>query len=327
MRLFFALSILLIAVEPALAQGIMESGATRALSAGMGAGLAGSLGHGRVVRQAYEASVDAQKAIVQQSQAIKDYYARGTKFEDAKQWNYAEVAYKYVLSLISHRDGPGSPKSLPVLTHLAKISKAQNKIDAAISYQKSVVAISQADKKPDANLILSAQRELSGLFIQKKDYRGARLSLQAETALFDRFPALPPEQKNVTLSVYGTVLQQLDGGGSNQPALTSQPVPPQSGEAIRELDPTMATERPLVVHAGQLAPGQNQPLTSHTATPAVQTNALPQQPTLTPEQRALHDAHLFGADPLPSEVEMRNELSGGTQQPPAAEQPQAHNSQ
>jgi hypothetical protein len=349
MRLLLALSIACIAAQPVSAQGMLESGGVRAFSAGLGAGLAGSLGHGAIVRQTYETALEAQKALAEQTRVVNDYCSRGAQFEAKKQWAYAEAAYKYVLAVISHRDGPGSPNALPVLAHLSKISKQQNKLDDAIYYQKTVVAMTQGSKKPEPKAVLSAQRELGSLFIQKHDYAAARNALQKEVALFDQYPTLPREELTVSMEVYGKVLGRLEGstGASDPPIVVSSPpnagTPPTAPATQLEssvvpvahvAEPTAVSAPAATAVSAPAATAVSAPETasvaespaSDAAAPKFLEEPKPEKPTA--EQEELSKAHLFGADPLPSEVELRHELFGAptpesAQPTPTAESPAA----
>lgn len=317
MRLLRALSLIAASafcIQQASAQGLMESGSVRALSGGLGAGLAGSLGHGRVVQQAYESIGEAQKLAVERTKAINQYFTYGNAYEKARQWNYAEIAYKFVLQQIAKRDGPGSASSLPVLAHLSKVSKAENKLDQAISFQKTVVALTAAQKKSDPAGILNAQRDLSQLFIAKKDYPGAKVALREEVALFDKFSALPRQQLNATLSVYGKVLTQLHEDAEaariqqfidQGAAVASGPVnssPPPTG-ASSETSGNASAPAPTVTSLPLLSPVSSAS-TAATGSSAEQRFALPAaQQQQTAEQQELRKAGLAGSLPLPGEVE------------------------
>ena len=63
--------------------------------------------------------------------------------------------------LSARRDGPGSNKGLPALQHLVNVSRAENKLNEAISFQKTVLAFTKAAKAPDAGAIIQEQCNLS----------------------------------------------------------------------------------------------------------------------------------------------------------------------
>ncbi|HEY9793946.1 MAG TPA: hypothetical protein V6D22_26355 [Candidatus Obscuribacterales bacterium] len=332
MRLLVALTVACLVTPPVVAQGMLESGGVRAFSAGLGAGLAGSLGHGAFVRQSYEAGLEAQKAIAEQTKAINDYAVRGAQFETKQQWAYAEMAYKYVLSLISHRDGPGSANSLPVLAHLSKITKQEHKLDDAISYQKTVVALTQASKKLEPKALLAAQRDLSGLFIEKRDYPAAKNALQREVALFDRYPSLPREELSVSMEVYGKVLQRLGepSGSSAPPSVAGayNEIPPTTTASTGTVPPSTEPAVVNLAHASEpisTSPiGNSGSASADELPPSAMAPAKfleqPKPESPTADQEQLSKAHLFGAEPLPSEVELRQQLYGtpdGTKPNPA----------
>jgi hypothetical protein len=210
-RLIIGLSLALTMVPLSVwAQGMSEFGAVQAGAAGLGAGLAASQNHGALVRNGYEAAVQAQGAMFVQNRAIQQYLAAGQAFEAKKQWANAEMAFTYVLQVICKRDGPGSPATVPALKHLVAVSKGQNKIDKAIGFQKTVVAFAHAAPKPDTASLLSAERDLSDMYVKKGDFASAEPVLQDAVKIQDKVPKLTPEQRSATLKVYGRVLRELN---------------------------------------------------------------------------------------------------------------------
>lgn len=193
----------------AAGQGIGEYGGLNAGMAGLGAGLAASLNHGAVVRRAYESTIEAQQALLAQNKAVEQYYKLGNQFELKKQWENAEKAFHYVVQVIAKRDGPGSPKSVPALKHLVAICQNQNKLDMAISYQKTVLTFTKGVKVPDPKVLIQETGRLSDLFIRKSDYVSAAPLLHDEVALCKQTPVAPAEYQR-TLKVYGSVLRHLD---------------------------------------------------------------------------------------------------------------------
>lgn len=197
-----------LAVQNAWGQAIGEFGGVNAGVAGMGAGLAASMGHGELVRKTYESAAQAQQALAAQNKAVEQYYKLGNQFELKKQWDCAEKAFTYVLQVIARRDGPGSPKSVPALKHLASISQSQNRLDQAISYQKTILAFTRAAKVPDKPALVQESVALSNLFIKKADYPSAEPLLRDSVALGKE--TMPPADYQRTLRVYGKVLRQLN---------------------------------------------------------------------------------------------------------------------
>jgi tetratricopeptide (TPR) repeat protein len=197
----------------------------RGLSAGLGAGLAGSMNHGAVVRNSYEAIMHAQQVAAAETKAINDYLALGNKFEKAKEWFYAEQSFAYVLKLIAHQDGPGSKRSVAVLEHLSQACKKQGKLDQAIGYQKTLVALKDKAKDPDPDGAFKATHELSQLYLEKKDLANAQRNLQQETSLFNKYPQLPRAQFATTLAVYGKVLREMhqDAEAARVEAMVAMP--------------------------------------------------------------------------------------------------------
>jgi hypothetical protein len=241
---------------PVWAQGLSEFGGIHAGAAGMGAGLAASQHNGALVRNTYGAAVRAQESLVTQNQAIEQYLALGLAFEAKKQWVNAEGAFTNALKWICNRDGPGSEASVPALQHLAKVTKAQNKLDQAIGYQKTVVAFARKIHVPDTRALLGADRELSDMFVQKGDYANAEPVLQEAVALMDRSPHVTSEQHNATLRVYGRVLRELN--------------------KIAEAD---AIDASLAANA---TPAVGAPVVSAVATPAIAPTQMPDAAAVAP---------------------------------------------
>ena len=197
-------------ISPAQSQGIMEGTFVRGLGAGMGAGTAASIGHGKVVRRTAESMIQAQQAIVAQTKAIEQSVATGIQMQAKKQWASAEQYFQDALRMIAKRDGPGSPKSAPVLSRLANVAKNQHKLDDAIGYQKTVVAFANNARAQNPTAAVQAQVDLSNLFIDKGDLAKAEgvLKQSADTVRRDR--SIPPKTYSTTLRVYGEVLRKLN---------------------------------------------------------------------------------------------------------------------
>jgi len=197
-------------ITPAQSQGIMEGTFVRGLGAGMGAGTAASIGHGKVVRRTAESMIQAQQAIIAQTKAIEQSVATGIQMQAKKQWALAEQYFQDALRMIAKRDGPGSPKSAPVLSRLANVAKNQHKLDDAIGYQKTVVAFANNARAQNPTAAVQAQVDLSSLFIDKGDLANAEgvLKQSADTVRRDR--SIPPKTYSTTLRVYGEVLRKLN---------------------------------------------------------------------------------------------------------------------
>jgi len=190
-------------------QSMMEAGGAQAASAGLGAGMAVSAGHGRVVTRSYESLVAAQQAALAQTRAIQTYMNMGCQFEAKKQWDNAEKSYNYVLRVIALRDGPGSPKSVPALQRLVSVSEAQNQIDRAIDFQETVLAFAQRAEVPNVRATLDAQLNLCSLFVHKEDYASAESVLSDSVALCNSNTSIKPERRRLALRTYAKVLRKL----------------------------------------------------------------------------------------------------------------------
>ena len=189
---------------------MMEGAGVHAMSAGVGAGVAASANHGRILTNSYEALVQAQQAALAQTKAIQQYMAVGGKQEAQKDWLSAEKSYKYVLQLVAKRDGPGSDKSVPVLQHLVTVNKEQHKLDEAIGYQKTVVAFTSSVSKHNESEALKQQNTLSKLYIDNKQYTAAEPVVRQSYALCTTNPSLPAAERRVTCETYAKILHQLN---------------------------------------------------------------------------------------------------------------------
>lgn len=201
--------LVLILPQPGLTQGMMENGGLNSMMGGMGAGLAASLNHGAVVRRSFEAVGHAQEAAILQTKAIGQYMQVGCKFEAAKQWDYAEKSFKYVLKVVALRDGPGSRASVPALQHLVTVTQAENKLDEAIDFQKTVLAFTKSAKVADYGAMAQQEENLSNLYIQKDDYVNAEPVLRAAVTVYDSCPSLPDEKRSITKAAYAKVLRKI----------------------------------------------------------------------------------------------------------------------
>jgi tetratricopeptide (TPR) repeat protein len=207
--IFVLLTGQLLVSQAVYSQAITSGAGAYAASAGLGAGLAASSGHGKVVARSYEAMIKTQQAVVAQSQAIEQYMKLGCQFEAAKQWDNAEKSFKYVLQVVARRDGPGSAKGVPALQHLVTVAKAENKLAQAASYQETVLAYAKAANMPDTGAITTAQCNLSNLYVQQGDYASAAPVLKEALILYDSYPSLPRAEWRATRESYAKVLRKL----------------------------------------------------------------------------------------------------------------------
>lgn len=213
--------------DGARGQALGEFAGVNAGVAGMGAGVAASMGNGALVRRTYESAAQAQQAMMAQNQAVEQYFKMGNQFEMKKQWENAEKAFTYVLQVIARRDGAGSPKSVPALKHLAAISQQQNRLDQAISYQKTVLAFTKAAKVPDKIAIVEESVNLSKILIKKAEYSLAEPIMRESVALAKQ-TTMPRSDYQTTLQVYGRVLRQLNRQEEAQ-AIEAELLPPSTG--------------------------------------------------------------------------------------------------
>lgn len=227
--------LLILALSPlampngARGQALGEFAGVNAGVAGMGAGVAASMGNGALVRRTYESAAQAQQAMMAQNQAVEQYFKMGNQFEMKKQWENAEKAFTYVLQVIARRDGAGSAKSVPALKHLAAISQQQNRLDQAISYQKTVLAFTKAAKVPDKIAIVEESVNLSKILIKKAEYSLAEPIMRESVALAKQ-TTMPRSDYQTTLQVYGRVLRQLNRQEEAQ-AIEAEILPPSTGAA------------------------------------------------------------------------------------------------
>ncbi|HEY9786766.1 MAG TPA: hypothetical protein V6D17_15295 [Candidatus Obscuribacterales bacterium] len=188
---------------------MIEGTSVRGLSAGLGAGTAAGLSKGRVFQRTYDMGLQAQQAVVAQTRAIENYVVLATQYEAKKQWENAEKCYTYALQFIARRDGPGSPKSAPLLENLARVCKEQRKINDAIGYQKTVVAFANASKVQSIPKIVQTQNDLSNLYISKGDFASAEPIARKSVELVRNDRSISPRELHATLRVYGEVLRGL----------------------------------------------------------------------------------------------------------------------
>jgi hypothetical protein len=190
-------------------QGMVEAGGGLGIAGGLGAGLAASASHGRAVARSYEAMAKSQQALLAQTQAIEHYMKAGCQFEAAKQWGNAEKSFKYVLQVVAARDGPGSNKGVPALKHLVAVSQAQNKLDEAIGFQKTVVSFTKRASIINPAAVINEQCNLSNLYVQYGDYGAAEPVLKEAVTFCDAHPSLSVQQQRATRLSYAQVLRQM----------------------------------------------------------------------------------------------------------------------
>lgn len=221
--------------DSARGQALGEFAGVNAGVAGMGAGVAASMGNGALVRRTYESAAQAQQAMMAQNKAVEQYFKMGNQFEMQKQWENAEKAFTYVLQVIARRDGAGSPKSVPALKHLAAISQQQNRLDQAISYQKTVLAFTKAAKVPDKIAIVEESVNLSKILIKKAEYSLAEPIMRESVALAKQ-TTMPKSDYQTTLQVYGRVLRQLNRQEEAQ-AIEAELLPPATTASAPDSSP------------------------------------------------------------------------------------------
>ncbi|MDR3613351.1 MAG: hypothetical protein P4L53_07285 [Candidatus Obscuribacterales bacterium] len=196
-----------LSVPYAGAQAIFESGGVNASAAGLGAGMAASANHGRVVSKSYDSVIQSQQAIMAQTRAIEQYMRLGAEYETKKQWQNAEKSFRYVLQVSALRDGPGSEKTVPALKHLVTVCKAQHNLDDAVGFQKRVVGLVEAGKSPAA--MFNARIDLSNLFIEKEEYSEAEPVLAQSVEESADPKTVPTEKRILALQTYARVLKKL----------------------------------------------------------------------------------------------------------------------
>lgn len=193
--------------QQAPAQGLGEFSGMQALGIGMGAGMA-AVDHGKLAKFAVNSAAQAQQALIAQTKAIEQYYALGNKYEAGKQWENAEKCYAYTLQIIAKRDGPGSPKSVPTLRHLATVNVAQNKLDQASSYEKTVLAFTKAGKHADKAGVFKESVCLSNLLVKSAKYMTAEPLLKDSIAVAQAGNIKSPDYRSA-LCMYNLVLKEL----------------------------------------------------------------------------------------------------------------------
>ncbi len=167
------------------------------------------INHGKMISRSPSNVLAWHEAAVTQTKAIDRYMKLGYQLESKKKWADAEQSYRYVLKVVSLRDGPGSFKSVPALEHLVTVSKAQNKLDDAINFQDTAVTLRKAQPHTNQQALLNEQLSLADLLTQKQDYSDAEYVLKDSIAMYQVQPSLAPEKRQLTYQKYAKVLRQL----------------------------------------------------------------------------------------------------------------------
>ncbi len=207
---FWLLAVSFLVGQEVSAQGIFEGGGVEASAVGLGAGVAASSQHGRVLQRTYQSAVDVEQATAVRTQAIQQYMKLGCEFETKKQWGNAEKAFKYVLQVTALRDGPGSPKSVPALQHLATVSKAQNNWGDAISFQKTILIFVKGSQVPNQSAVVNAQSDLADSYVHRQEYVNAEPVLRESLDICDANPSVSSAKRKVVVAKYAKVLRQLN---------------------------------------------------------------------------------------------------------------------
>jgi hypothetical protein len=260
--------------QAGLSQGMFEQGGGYAGVAGLGAGLAaGGRSHAETLKHSFEAVGRAQQAIqqsVQEQTAIIEHNMKlGCQYEAAKQWESAENAFKWVLQGVAHRDGPGSPAAVPALKHLVNISEAQEKLDDAIGFQKTVVAFGKtAAKGLDPSSLAKDQIRLSELYCKKNDYSTAEPILR--DLVQDPNPYIKDEQRCQALANYYEVLQRLNKKPYIDPrTIAAEPTQPIEEPKLTATEQTKPVEEPKLTATEQTKPVEEPMLSATELTKAM----------------------------------------------------------
>jgi hypothetical protein len=254
------LLMVLLVVQPAWSQSMMEYGGVNGMAAGLGAGLAASIGHGAAIQKTFQSAIEAQQYAVNQTKAVQQYVQLGVAYEAKKQWESAERCYSYALRVIAQRDGPGSDKQVPVLKHLVDLHQKQNNLGQAIGYQQTIVRFAAKNAEPKA--LVSAQQGLGNLYIQSQDYSSAEPVLRESVAVSENNSSVPVEQRLAVRKSYAHVLRQL-GKDDQASAIEDADRAAQSSSSP---SPTAKSNAVAPPAAGQSArPTAMQPTTSDSA--------------------------------------------------------------
>ncbi|MBS1997648.1 MAG: hypothetical protein JSS86_15105 [Cyanobacteria bacterium SZAS LIN-2] len=188
--------------QPLWAQGLGEFTGLNAGVMGLGAGLA-ARDKGRMLKQG---AAYVQDSLAAQNKAISDCLQLDKQFELKKDWENAERCLTTALQYIAQRDGPGSVKSVPVLSRLVKVEEEQDKIQQAIGYQKTVLIFNKAGKVPKPD-VTHESLVLSNLYVKNSDFARAEPVLRESITLEKPKPVKSPDYKK-SLRVFGSVLRE-----------------------------------------------------------------------------------------------------------------------
>jgi hypothetical protein len=165
--------------------------------------------HGQFTQRSYRELVQTHNEAMSETQVINLWFKYGYKLESQKKWAQSEQAFNYVLKVVALRDGPGSPASLPILEHLAKVSGEQKNLKEAIGYQETALNMLKAQKTLNQQAILNDQLILANLYAQNQDFANAEDVLKDSTAMYSAKPSLSNQQRRLTYQLYARVLRQL----------------------------------------------------------------------------------------------------------------------
>ncbi len=168
-----------------------------------------NVSHGKLLQRSDADLARCSAKSIAETAAIEKWSKFGSKLESDKRWSDAEQSYHYVLGLVSLRDGPGSFASVPALERLVKVSKAQNKLDQAISYQQTALLLRKAQPNADKEKVLNAQLSLGELLVKKENYFDGESVLKETVAMYKAEPSLPQAKRDETTQLYAKVLRKL----------------------------------------------------------------------------------------------------------------------
>ena len=212
--LFFLAIILLANSLPCLAQKFQGDGGLNLGNGprGRGGGRSSSGGGAAAVTRTYHAEenpdLTPQRALQQQDTAILQYMSLGSQLETKKQWVNAEKAFTYVMKVSAIRDGVGSPKMIPTLQHLVKVTAAQGHWVEAIGYEQRLLGFANNATNPNPNAVINATISLANLYAEKSDFENAEQSFKDAYHLISE-PSVPPEKKEAVAHAYGKFLRKL----------------------------------------------------------------------------------------------------------------------
>jgi tetratricopeptide (TPR) repeat protein len=212
-RLFLSTAALLLVSPPVFAQAVFESANMDAMSVGLGAGLAASLGRGALVGRTYQTAVDAQNSAAQalqvQTKAIQQYMKLGCQYETQKQWQNAEKSFRYVLQVSAMRDGVGSAKMVPTLQHLVHVSQEQGNFFDAIGFEQRVLQFAKNEKVPNPAAVINEQIRLATLYSAQQNYDQAASEARESYVMAKNTATLPKAKRQVALKTYAEILRKL----------------------------------------------------------------------------------------------------------------------